>query len=74
MTEEYAFPDNLTQDGLSKREWFAGMALMGIAYAYAEVKGEINALTPPVDFEKNLANGAFAIADAMIAESKKCVS
>jgi hypothetical protein len=51
-------------NGLTKREWYAGMALMGL------LAGD-----PPITHEDDvatrIATAVFATADAMIAESKK---
>lgn len=49
------------QDGLTKREWFAGMALQGILFADWKDRAS----------EQDLGKWAFEIADNMIKESKK---
>ena len=56
MSDKHAFP-NMGEYGLTKREWFAGMALAGPC---SDVS----------DFAK-AAEYAFAFADAMIAESER---
>lgn len=49
-----------TYEGLTKREWFAGMALMG----YVSKNG--------LSFnDQSVAIGCYTVADAMIVESKK---
>lgn len=47
--------------GLTKREWFAGMALQGILAYYGNSGNETK-----------IAQYCFGFADAMLAESKKC--
>lgn len=74
MVEESAFPifdkDGMAYTkncGLTKREWYAGLAMQGIlAHGYAST---------PRDTREYVANeiskGAFEIADAMIEKSKR---
>jgi len=61
MKSEPAFPLPCGgTTGLTKREWFAGMALQGVLAA-----------TKTAVSEGDYANVAFALADAMIAASKE---
>jgi hypothetical protein len=59
-SDKYAFPDDLDQCGLTKREWFAGMALMGRC---ADHTLDVSA--------KDRAEDAFRLADFMLAEGAK---
>lgn len=56
--------------GLSKREWFAGMALFGVMLADIE-RAKNGHLPIPEKAESDLADTCYRIADAMIAEGKK---
>jgi hypothetical protein len=66
---EPAFPggnpsryDGRIADGLTKREWFAGMALQGWLASWHD---------KPVEDYEHIAEASFAIADAMLAASKE---
>jgi uncharacterized protein YodC (DUF2158 family) len=60
MHPEHGYgPSESVNEGMSLREWFAGMAVQGIIYN----EGYLN--------PNSLAREAFAVADAMIAESEK---
>ena len=50
--------------GLSKREWFAGMALNAVIRNYRE-------MPPGISTAQNIAAAAFEMADSMLAESEK---
>lgn len=72
MTPGQYFTDS---DGLTKREWFAGMAIQGMLAAHAS---NIFEDVMDVDIEQKaavvnatLAEMAYGIADAMISEGQK---
>lgn len=62
----HAFPvmglDGYIQEGMSKREWFAGMALHGLLTAGVIANRSL------IDLDE-AANAAFRVADLMIKES-----
>lgn len=53
-------------DGMTLRDWFAGMALNG-ALANPMIKGA----RPELTMEETLAGGSYALADAMMKERAK---
>ena len=61
-TEHGGF-ENVTYSGLTKREWFAGMALAGIAASNFR-------MNPKHDPETLIVKTAYLLADAMLAESE----
>ena len=76
MTSEPAFPPNAGwRDnqpecrGLSKREWFAGMALQGLCARIDE--GFYKDLAEGIRAARSMSVAAFTLADAMIAQSKE---
>ncbi len=85
MKSEPAFPVTIRHDGtstlsnyggLSKREWYAGMAMQGELASYsttASIKAVREAMTTygETDTARHIADLSFRIADAMIAASEK---
>lgn len=72
MDNESAFPlqridmpTKYASFGLTKREWFAGMALIALLSSEAGIVGYLGAGA------LKTTEAAFTLADAMIAESKK---
>jgi hypothetical protein len=60
------FPDDTNYDeetGMTLRDWFAGQALAGLAAAKAQITDEGAGIT--------WAEGAYSLADQMIAEREK---
>jgi hypothetical protein len=55
-------PEAYVHKGLTKREWFAGMALIGMAANYGSLRDHDRS---------NIAEMAFKMADEMIEHSKK---
>jgi len=62
-----AFPVPIENDGrgMSLREWYAGLAMQGLLASAQNIKA-----VPPLK-PTEVAEGAFNIADAMIAESDR---
>jgi hypothetical protein len=70
-----AFPVAEGKDGLTAREWYAGMALPVVAALISSIArdGEVTLSGKPLRdlTEGRMAGMAFAIADAMLAQAKK---
>lgn len=63
--------DSTNQDGMTLRDYFAGMALQGMAIMLLTVKDAIGDFDPNIDAAQATAKGAYEIADAMLAERSK---
>lgn len=61
---DYGHGGNLEQDGMTLRQWYAGLAMQGLLSANATYGGQTNA-------RSSLASDAVAHADALIAELHK---
>ena len=70
MNDKHAFP-SMGEFGLTKREWFAGQALAGLAANTLISKGFVELAKSDDDAFAVFARDSFAIADAMIAESER---
>lgn len=68
-----AFPRTREGSGMSLRDWFAGIALQGMAGnpAFLVAAREEAKEEPVTDTVRICAQGAYEFADAMIAERKK---
>lgn len=62
-----AFPAGYGKDGMSLRDWFAGMALQGMLAANSPCMPEVS----DKNVDAILARESYASADAMIAERQK---
>lgn len=73
-TDEHSSPCNANQDqqGMSLRQWYAGMVLPGIVHAgMTDIDAAKAVLKTGLGVEDSFAIAAFAISDALIAQGDK---